>query len=86
MSRVEYEEKRKDGIKSIVATGDGKTYCVDTADTFDCGPETMVFPFNARTQCCTSARELYVEHYHSMNEGYARHGEIVKALEDVLRR
>ena len=85
MSRVEHEETREDGIRSIVYTNDGKWYCVDTADTFDCGPETMVFPFNARTQSCTSARELYVEHYHSMEEGYEKHREIAAALEQFLK-
>lgn len=69
----------------IVMTNNGKTYYVDTNDTFDAGPETMVFPFDIKKHEVLSWRELYVKRYPTMVEALFEHGKVIADLENYIQ-
>ncbi len=71
-------------VAHVVRTNDGKYYYVDTADTFDIGPETMVFRFDEKKDVVASFTELYAERYATMEEAYAKHEQIIDNLESYL--
>ena len=84
MSSIIGENWRENGVRSIVNHRSGKAYCVDTADTFDCGWETMVFRYNLRRGCCLNANDLYVRHYTDREEAMEGHKEVSLNLEEFL--
>lgn len=75
---------RQSSVTHVVRTNDGKTYYVHTSDTFDAGPETMVFPFSEKKDDVVSAREVFVKRYTTMEEAYAKHEQIIDNLESYL--
>ncbi len=84
MSKVMYEETRLNGTKhTIVQTDEGKWYLVSTADTFDNGPETMVFKCD-KTGTVNNARDLYAEWHKTMDEGYSRNDMIAHDVEAYI--
>lgn len=78
----------------------GKGYLIDSAWTFDCGYETMIFPCELKYKTnpkneifdgnslpsfnILNWNELYVEHHMSPIEMKVRHSEIVENLEEIL--
>ncbi len=48
VKRIMKFNQRNNYVAHVVRTNDGKCYYVDTSDTFDIGPETMVFRFNEK--------------------------------------
>ena len=84
MGMVLKEDKMKGGIRTIVRTKNGATYCVDTADTFDLGPETMIFPYSLEKQEVTDWGELGVWRYADMDTAYRTHESIIQNLDDYL--
>lgn len=72
-------------LGDIVQMEDGTLFYVDSAEAFDAGFETMVFPCDEDGQV-TSWRERYVEHYKSEKEMEQRHIYICRNLEEVLNQ
>ena len=83
MSRIITEEMRASGIRSIVIAGNGKEYCVDTADTFDAGFETMVFPF--RNGAIKPEKALYARRYSDMDSALSGHNAAVQNIDWVIQ-
>lgn len=73
-------EHRKNGVRTIVKAENGNMYAVDTAYTYDAGPETMVFNYNKNTDSITNWADLYVRHYDTMGEAYVGHEEISRSV------
>lgn len=71
-------------LAHIVRTKDGKYYYVDSADTFDAGYETMVFPADEKGEV-TDWGDLYCERYSSYADMKERHNYIIEHLEEVLK-
>lgn len=87
MSTVVYTTTDSTGnkqIRSIVKASNGRYYCVDTADTFDRGPETMVFRYNKDYEVVTDWNDLYVRNYPDMEDAYDGHSEISSNLEKYI--
>ena len=84
MSRIISEDFYYSGVRSTVAAEDGKWYAVDTAYTEDRGPELMVFRYNRKAQEITNWRDLYVDHFDSMDEALEAHHKVCASLEDYL--
>lgn len=84
MSKVAFIVAHRE-LGDIVRTEDGTFFYVDSAETFDAGFETMVFPCDEDGQV-TSWRERYVEHYESEKEMEQRHIYICRNLEEVLNQ
>ena len=76
---------REQGKRSYVRTKDGKVHAVDTANTLDRGPETMVFPYSEKKYATLYMREEYVEWHETMEEGLVKHDEIAANLEKYLK-
>jgi hypothetical protein len=83
MSRVVEETRRENGFRTIVEGHDGKGYCVDTALTYDCGWETMVFPYSLRGHRVTRYDDLICRHYKTAREAIEGHGRVVEDLLDA---
>lgn len=71
-------------LAHIVRTVDGKYYYVDTAETYDRGWETMVFPWNEEAQEVCDWGDLYAREYRTSWEAKALHGIICRELESHL--
>ena len=88
MSKViESIERQQGGCKAVgtvVLHGNGKYFLVDTANTPDHGPETMVFSYDKKTETVTKWSDLYAEWYGSMNDALLKHEEIIANLEKYL--
>ena len=83
MNKILEEERREDEIRTVVMPSNGKVYAVDTADTWDAGPESMVFPYNLRMHSFKS-KELYARRYNSMPDAYKGHTEICDNLDKYI--
>lgn len=77
-------EEKPRWMRSIVKTDDGNYYCVDTANTFDFGPETMVFPYNEQFGYVTDWKELYTRRYSDMTIAGLGHMDISKNVEECI--
>lgn len=71
---------RENGTRTVVVADSGSYYAVDTADTFDEGPETMVFRCR-KNGAVYSFRDLYVRRYADMESAMAGHEEIARNIE-----
>lgn len=83
MSKV-YKELNSNS--HIVEAENGKLYYVDSADTFDRGPETMVFYVEEQPDGKFSVNwmDLYAELHYNMTEAAIRHMDIINNLEKYL--
>lgn len=84
MAKILSVIKRENGIRTIVQTEDGKGYCVDTARTWDHGPETMVFRYDIRAGQVKGWHDLYMRRYATMEEAYKGHDEVAEGLDTLL--
>lgn len=88
MSKILDEKIRNnswnDGIATYVETENGEVFLVDTADTFDRGPETMVFPADKATLSVTDWGELYADWYENMDDAMSVHHTICENLENYI--
>lgn len=71
------------GLRSIVKAGNGKYYCVDTCDTFDVGPETMVFHCGKSGEV-RNWTDLYCRRYGDMETAKSGHNDTVENLDAIL--
>lgn len=71
-------------LSHVVQTEDGNLYMVDSNDTFDCGYETMVFPWSKRRNEVKNWTDLYCERYKSDGDMYAGHKRICENLEEYI--
>lgn len=85
MSEIIKQEARDDGFRSYVKTEDGKTYVVDSADTFDVGPETMIFSCHPVTHVINWSG-LFKRWYRSMEDAYGEHDMIASNIEAYVRK
>lgn len=84
MFEILSEASNRDHKRTYVRLSDGKAYCIDTADTFDCGPETMVFRYDPKNDKVDYRRGLYVAHYQTMEDAFKGHDETVAGIESIL--
>ena len=82
MSKIIREVKDRE-LGHIVQTNDGRLHYVDSANTFDCGYETMSFPCNNEGHVISWSEE-YVEHYCTNASMEKRHEYLISHLEEVL--
>ena len=77
--------RRDGGIASIVKARNGMYYCVDTADTFDMGPETMVFRYvMSQNRVKGWDNPLITRHYKCMDDALKGHAEIAYNLSEYI--
>lgn len=82
MSKVVEVIKRHDGgTRSIVIANSGRWYCVDTANTWDAGPETMVFRYNRKSKNVTNWQGLFTMRFADMETANEQHKYISEDLE-----
>ena len=70
-------------MTDVVEAKSGNTYYVDTANTVDAGPETMVFLYDPTVQKVKSWHDLYARWYFNMEDAYKGHKEIVASIDEL---
>lgn len=86
MFEVLRDVSNSDHKRTCVRLSNGRIYCIDTADTFDYGPETMVFNCDTITGEVEYVNELYVAHYQSMEDAFDGHEWAVENIELIVKR
>lgn len=76
---------REDGVRSYAESNDGTLYCVDTANTFDSGPETMIFRCN-KNGTVKWRDSVYTERHDNMEDAFSRHRIIAEDVSDYVYR
>lgn len=79
MSYVAEDIKRENGKRSVVKAENGKTYCVDTCETYDHGWETMIFRCDEKGHV-SDWNDLYCKVYETEDQALSNHAYIAKNI------